>query len=229
MPEHVNVHLPHELEESHNGGHAGVSRRERNLEIVAALLLAITTLCVAWSGYQAAKWGGLQARRYTQASTARAFANRAQTQASQARLQDLLNFNRWLEAEVDGDTSLTNLYERRFRDEFRPAFDAWRAQGGALDPNIEIPTPLRMPQYVLAGEVKAEKLEALGDRRFEEGKNATESADEYVFATVFFAIVLFFSGVSLRFEWWKLRLFMVAAASAFLLWGIVQLLSLPVH
>src|SRR5215510_2773240 len=110
MPEHVHVHAPHELEE----GNESVSSHERRLEIVAALLLAVTTLAIAWSGYQAAKWSGLQARRYTQASTARAFANRAQTQASQARLQDLLNFNRWLEAEVAGNTSVANLYERRF-------------------------------------------------------------------------------------------------------------------
>ena len=225
MPEHVHVHVPHELEE----GHEHVSGRERNLEIVAALLLAVTTLCIAWSGYQAAKWSGLQARRYTQASAARSLANRSQTQASQARLQDLLNFNRWLEAKSDGNAPLADLYERRFRDEFRPAFDAWIAQGDPLTADLAVPTPLRMPQYVLAGEVKAEKLEALGDRRFAEGKDATETADKYVFATVFFAIVLFFSGVSLRFEWMRLRMIMVVAATLFLVWGIVQLFSLPVH
>ena len=94
---------------------------------------------------------------------------------------------------------------------------------------VRIPTPLRMPQYVLSGDVKAEKLEALGDRRFNEGKDATENADKYVFATVFFAVVLFFSGVSLRFEWFRLRVAMLATAAAFLLWGVVQLLGLPVH
>src|SRR4029077_3751076 len=132
MPEHVHVHAPHELSEP---GEA-TTTRERWFEIAAALLLSLATLGIAWSGYQAAKWSGLQARRFTQASTARAFANRAQTQASQSRLQDLLNFNRWLEAEVAGNTAVANLYERRFRDEFRPAFDAWRAQGDPLDPNI---------------------------------------------------------------------------------------------
>jgi hypothetical protein len=225
MPEHVHVHLPHELEE----GHDGVSGRERNLEIVAALLLAITTLCIAWSGYQAAKWSGLQAREYTQASTARAFANRAQTQGSQARLQDLLNFNRWLEASVEANTPLADLYERRFRDEFRPAFEAWRAQGDPLTGDLEVATPLRMPQYQLASEAKADGLELEADGHFEAGKEATENADKYVFATVFFAIVLFFSGVSLRFEWWRLRVVMVGGAAVFLAWGVVQLLSLPVH
>ena len=61
-------------------------------------MLSLATLGIAWSGYQAAKWSGLQARRYTQASTARSLANRAATLADQDRTQDLLNFNRWLEA-----------------------------------------------------------------------------------------------------------------------------------
>src|SRR5262245_2707505 len=229
MPEHVHVHLPHELEEGNHGGHAGVPGRERNMEIVAALLLAVTTPAIAWSGYQAAKWSGLRPGRYTQAGSARAFANRAQTQASQARLQDLLNFNRWLEAEVAGNTAVADLYERRFRDEFRPAFEAWRAQGDPLDPDIEIPTPLKMPEYVIASEKKADALNELGDVRFEQGKEATENADKYIFATVFFAVVLFFSGISLRFEWYKLRLIMLGVGAVFLLWGIVQVLSLPVH
>ena len=103
------------------------STRERWLEIAAALLLSLATLGIAWSGYQAAKWSGLQARRYTQASTARSFANRAADLATQDRTQDLLNFNRWLEVSTEGNTELANLYERRFRDEFRPAFERWLA------------------------------------------------------------------------------------------------------
>src|SRR5690242_9170931 len=79
MPEHVHVHVPHELGEP---GEA-TSNRERWLEIVAALMLSLATLGIAWSGYQAAKWSGLQAQRYTQASTARSFANRAATLGAQ--------------------------------------------------------------------------------------------------------------------------------------------------
>src|SRR6478609_11817022 len=121
MPEHVHVHAPHELSEP---GEA-TTTRERWFEIAAALLLSLATLVIAWSGYQATKWSGLQARRYTQASAARSFANRASTLAAQDRTQDLLNFNRWLEVTTDGNTELANLYQRRFRPEFLPAFDAW--------------------------------------------------------------------------------------------------------
>ncbi|MDQ1431045.1 MAG: hypothetical protein QOF40_1647, partial [Actinomycetota bacterium] len=117
MPEHVHVHVPHELGEP--GAHT--STRERVFEILAALLLSLATLGIAWSGYQAAKWSGIQARRYTQASTARSLANRSATLAAQDRTQDLLNFNRWLEVSTTGNTELADLYQRRFRAEFRPA------------------------------------------------------------------------------------------------------------
>jgi len=218
----VHVHAPHELEEP---GEA-TTNRERVLEILAALLLSLATLGIAWSGYQAAKWSGLQARRYTQASTARSFANQASTLAAQDRTQDLLNFNRWLEEYTTGDTDLANLYERRFRDEFRPAFDRWLA-ADPLHNQDAIPSPLLEKNYVLANMVKADKLERLGDLRFEQGKEATEHADDYVFVTVFFAVVLFFAGISLRFRWYPMRITIMVLGAALLLYGGVRLLSYP--
>jgi hypothetical protein len=222
MPEHVHVHAPHELEEP---GEA-TTNRERVLEILAALLLSLATLGIAWSGYQAAKWSGLQARRYTQASTARSFANQASTLAAQDRTQDLLNFNRWLEEYTTGDTDLANLYERRFRAEFRPAFDRWLA-ADPLQNHDAIASPLLEKNYVLANMVKADKLERLGDVRFEQGKEATEHADDYVFVTVFFAVVLFFAGISLRFRWYPMRVTIMVLGAALLLYGGVKLLSYP--
>jgi hypothetical protein len=222
MPEHVHVHAPHELAEPSEA----TSRSERVLEIMAALLLSLATLGIAWSGYQAAKWSGLQARRYTQASTARSLANQAATLASQDRTQDLLNFNRWLEVTTDGNTELANLYERRFRHEFRPAFERWLADDPLHNANA-VPSPLLEKNYVLANMVKADKLERLGDLRFEQGKAATEHADDYVFVTVFFAVVLFFAGISLRFQWYPMRVTIMVLGAALLVYGGAKLLTLP--
>ena len=222
MPEPVHVHAPHELGEVH----PTTSTRERWLEIAAALMLSLATLGIAWSGYQAAKWSGIQARRYTQASTARSFANQAATLAAQDRTQDLLNFNRWLEVTTDGNTELANLYERRFREEFRPAFEKWLSQDPLHNANA-IPSPLLEPNYKLANMEKADRLERVGDTRFEQGKQATENADDYVFVTVFFAIVLFFAGISLRFSWFPMRILIMGLGTAILVWATFRLLSLP--
>jgi hypothetical protein len=222
MPEHVHVHAPHELSESGEE----VSRRERVLELAAVLLLSLATVGIAWSGYQAARWGGLQARSYAQASTARALANRASTLGGQERIQDLLNFNRWLEESTSGGEQLADLYFRRFREEFRPAFDAWLAQDPLHNPSA-IPTPLRMPQYKLANFERADRLERLGDHRFEQGKEATEHADAYIFATVFFATVLFFAGISMRFAWAPMRITVLALGFLSFAYAAVRVLSLP--
>jgi hypothetical protein len=224
MPEHVHVHAPHELTEESEA----VSERERVLEFVAVLLLSISTVCIAWSGYQAAKWSGLQSRHYAQASTARALANRASTLGGQERIQDLLNFNRWLEVSTAGDEQLTPLYERRFRPEFRPAFEAWNAQDPINNPDA-IASPLLMPEYKLANFEKADRLEAVGDQRFEEAKEDTEHADSYIFSTVFFAAVLFFAGISMRFRWTPMRITVLGLSAVFLVYGIVHLAGLPVH
>jgi len=222
MPENVHVHAPHELAEP---GEA-TGRREKVLEIVAALLLSIATVGIAWSGYQAARWSGIQARRYTQASAARSLANRASTVAALQRTQDLLNFNRWLEVSTTGDAQLAALYERRFRPEFLPAFEAWVASDPVHNPKAES-SPLRVPEYKLAEQAKSNRYEAIADRRFEQGKHATEVADRYVFITVIFAVVLFFAGISLRFGWYPMRIVILGLGTGLLVWSAVRMFELP--
>jgi hypothetical protein len=222
MSDHVHIHAPEELTE--RSGH--LSGRERIYELIAAVLLSLATLGIAWSGYQAAKWSGLQSRRYAQASAARAQANRASTLAGQDRQQDLLNFNRWLEVDTDGNQTLADLYRRRFRSEFQPAFLAWLDQDPLHNINA-VASPLNMPQYKLANAEKADALERVGDLRFEQGKEATDHTDAYVLTTVFFASVLFFAGISIRFDWITVRVGVLVFAAAGLGYAAFRIFTLP--
>ncbi|MGH7358853.1 MAG: hypothetical protein ACRDWD_11585 [Acidimicrobiia bacterium] len=224
MPEPVHVHAPRELSETPE--HA--SRRERLLELAAAILMALATVAIAWSGYQAARWSGLQAQRDAEANAARAEANDARTLAAEQRLEDLTNFNRWLELSTEGNVVLASLYEARFRREFRPAFDAWLAEDPLLDPTAT-PSPLREDEYQLAANDEAERREDAAAESFDEGREATENGDHYVFTTVFLAAVLFFAGISLRFNWMPMRIAILVLAAVFFGAGLVQLFSLPVR
>jgi hypothetical protein len=201
-------------------------RRERVMEIVAVVLMSLSTVAIAWSGYQAARWSGLQAEAYAAASGDRSKANRAETIAEEERLQDLLNFNRWLEHTTQGDEDLADLYERQFRPEFVPAFEAWLELDPLDDPDA-IASPLNEPEYELAAEERSLELEQAADESFDEGKDATENADRYIFTTVFLAGVLFFAGVSMRFTWLPARTAVLVLAGIFLAIGLAQLLSLP--
>ena len=197
------------------------------MELVATLLLAIATLGIAWSGYQGARWNGEAAEQYSASNGARAHANRAATAGAQDRTQDLLNFNRWLEVSTDGNQQLADLYQRRFRPEFVPAFEAWMASDPVNNPNAES-SPLREPQYKVANLARADELDKQGDEHFDEGKEATQHTDSYVFTTVFFATVLFFAGISMRFVWQGMRVTVLVLGSIFLVYAIVQVARLPI-
>jgi hypothetical protein len=224
MSEHVHVHAPHELSESDGNS---TTRNERVMELVATLLLALATVGIAWSGYQGARWNGRQAREYAQANTARNLANRSATSGAQNRTQDLLNFNRWLEVTTEGDQQLADLYQRRFRPEFLPAFQAWLAEDPLNNPAAEA-SPLRVPQYHVAALEKADRLETAGTEHFEQGKEATENTDSYVLTTVFFATVLFFAGISMRFAWQPMRVTVLVLGSLSLAWAFVLVGRLPI-
>ena len=224
MSEHVHVHAPHEL------SHAERSERtnERVMEFAAALLLSIATIAVAWSGYQAARWSGLQSEHYTEASAARSLANREAIFESRQQTQDLLNFNRWLEATESGDTILAALYERRFRPEFAPAFEAWLAQDPLRNP-AAIASPLSMDEYRPDDLMRSNRLERRAHELFEAGREATENTDAYVFTTVFFAAMMFFAGMSLRFDWTAVRIGVLILAGLLMIYGLGRLASLPVY
>ena len=99
------------------------------IEIIEALILALVAVATAWSGYQAAKWAGMRAENYAQASRLRVTAEGLATLAGQERIYDSDTFNSWLAAKLDGKEEAAEFFERRFRDEYRPAFAAWIEHG----------------------------------------------------------------------------------------------------
>ena len=225
MAEHVHVHPPEELTEDPEEPH---NRQERLFELVAVFLMSIATVGIAWSGYQATAWAGVQAAKYAESNTEHERATRVGTLGGQERLEDIEDFNRWLEATVKGDTVLSALYERRFREEFRVAFVAWVAHD-PLNTDGAPPSPLFVDEYQPAHELEAARLEHTAEVHYRQGVEATENTDDYVFITVLLAAVLFFAGISLRFRWSKMRITVLALATVFLAFGLVEVLSLPAH
>ena len=65
-------------------------RWEPVAEVVATIVLAIATLATAWSGYQAARWGGVQSTSYSQAAALRTESVRTSNQAGQLAQIDIL-------------------------------------------------------------------------------------------------------------------------------------------
>ena len=108
-----------------------------------------------------------------------------------------------------------------------PAYRAWLAQRPFTNPHAA-PSPLFVPQYRLAGLDRATALDHKADDLYAEGTRAKTKDDDYILSTVFFAAVLFFSGVSLRLDWRPLRVAVLAMAGVMLLGGAIFVLTLPV-
>ncbi|MGH9252370.1 MAG: hypothetical protein ACRD0W_23055 [Acidimicrobiales bacterium] len=204
-----------------------VSGREKRFEIVATILLALTALATAWSGYQASLWDGIQSSNYTQASALRTQGSLKHTEANQFRLADLSVFENFIDATLDGDTELADFYRQRFRDEFEPAFAAWTALDPLTNPDAP-PSPLAMPEYRLADDQEAGDLTARAEAKFKEGEDANSISDTFTATTLFFAAALFFAAISERFSYPRARAALLGLAVVGLIGGTALMLTQPV-
>lgn len=204
------------------------TRIEPILEIVVAILLAIAAISTAWSGYQARLWAGTQSVFMGQAGARRTESVRATTQADQLTMLDMLMYNEWIKAYSAGQEDLQRFYERRFRAELRPAFDAWLATDPANNP--EAPTgPFVMPEYKVSKAEEAIALEEEAAALFQQGREANEISENYIQTTVFMALVLVFSGFAPRFKWLPVRITVVVIALLFLIFGLTNIAGLPIR
>jgi hypothetical protein len=160
------------------------------------------------------------------ASGLRVKSSQAATTAGQDRLFDSQVFSQWLNAYAAGNTQLAELYQRRFRPEFVPAFEAWLATDPLHNASAS-PGPLYMPQYVSAKSVLSDQLEQQADAAFDAGQDANEWSDEYVLNTVFLASALFLAGIAGRFSWRTARAAILAMAGIALGAGVINIIRLP--
>jgi hypothetical protein len=169
-------------------------RRER-VELLATILLALAAVATAWSSYQGARWRGEQAVETSKATAARIQSSEAATHAGQLTQVDIATFTQWVDADVAGNTELAEFYERRFRDEFRPAFTAWMATQPFTNPDAPL-TPFDMDEYRLADTEESTRLNRRAVDRSADAGAANQRADDYLLAVVLFAAALFFTAIS---------------------------------
>jgi hypothetical protein len=196
---------------------AGRSRSQvtaGRIEFLATVLMAIAAIMTAWAAFQSTKWSGEQADNYSRAATARTESVRATTLTNRQVAIDVEVFLQWLQAFRDDTDSgaiaplsgggsdyeptsgtLSGFLATRFRDEFRPAFDAWIATDPVTNPD-SAETPFQHIEYSLASEQESQRLAEEAEVYTLIARSANERGDNYVLLTVLFAIGLFFAGVS---------------------------------
>jgi hypothetical protein len=76
------------------------------IETLATVLLAVAAVATAWSGYQATRWNGEQAKASGTTNKIRIEAARAQGLAQAQTLVDVATFTQWVDAYAHEDRQL---------------------------------------------------------------------------------------------------------------------------
>lgn len=203
-------------------------RFEPLAEIVATAILALATLATAWSGYQSARWGGVQASSYSQAGALRTESTRVSTEYGQLVQIDIAIFINWINAYTDDDQAKLQFYRDRFRDEFKPAFKAWMDTDPFNNP-FAPRSPFVMPEYQLSQKAEAERLLEEAQATFAKGSDANQTSDNYLLNTVILAGVLFLGGIVTRFKAMSARWVIIVFSLIVLAYGLFNLIRYPIN
>ena len=225
MPEQMNVEVAHKLSERE---HAAREQRrwEQVIEILEVVVLALAAIATAWSGYQAAKGDGHQSVLYSDASVDRVQANTAATLGQQRLAADGAMFSAWLQARAANNPQLQTMLVLRFSPEYRTAFAAWLDTEPFTDPDAP-PGPGYLPEYHNPQMEQANQLNEKAATLEKAGTEARHTAEEYVRATVLFALVLFLVAVGQRFRLRGVRIATIAMAFGLFAYGIYDIVTLP--
>lgn len=200
---------------------------DERLEVVATVLLSLATVATAWSGYQASRWNGEQAKSFSRANAARVESTKAADLANAQTQIDVATFTQWVNAYALDQTELADFYFARFRPEFKPAVDAWVATRPRRNPDAPL-TPFAMPEYELASRAESERLQAEAEEQSATARENVQRATNYVLCVVLFAAVLFFAGISTKLDTPVLRRILLGFGFVLFVGTLIWLATFPV-
>jgi len=199
----------------------------RHIEVAATVLLSLAAVATAWSGYQATRWNGEQAKASGRTNAIRVEAARAQGLSEAQTQVDVATFVQWVDAYALEQTELADFYFKRFRAELRPAVDAWIATRPLQNADAPL-TPFAMPEYKLAAAAEAERLDAEAELSSATVARNIQRASNYILGVVLFSVSLFFAGLGTKLGDVRLRAFTLALGCIVFLAAFIWIATSPV-
>ncbi|HVJ96182.1 MAG TPA: hypothetical protein VNC41_05065 [Acidimicrobiia bacterium] len=208
---------------------APVEKKKHNLvEVFATVLLALAAVATAWSSYQANRWNGESVKAGARTTALRLDAARAQGLSEAEQQVDVATFIQWVDAYATDNQELQDFYAARFRDEFKPAFNAWIAMKPLQTPGAP-PTPFKMEEYRPASKADAARLDAEAAASAQRVQDNLQRSANYVLAVVLFAVALFFAGISVKLTAPRLRIILLSLGWLVFLSAVVWIATFPVE
>jgi hypothetical protein len=200
--------------------------KQKWVEPVTALLMALTTVGTAWCSYQSAAWTRQSNRLMNEFNALERRAGLLSVQGMQQATIHTAMFMELLAAKQAGNEQLANFYVERFPRDVRKAYDAWLAQKPFENPNAD-PHPFVPSLYEPRGTREAADATAKAAISQQEARKAGNISGQYLANTVLFATVLFFASASGKFEQQRVRSLAFAFAVAVFVFALVRTAMLP--
>jgi hypothetical protein len=201
--------------------------KQRWVEPVTAVLMALATLSTAWCSYQSAAWTRKSNGLMNEFNTLERRAGVLSLQGMQQATIHTAMFMEVLAAKQAGNEELTNFYVQRFPPGARKAYDAWLAQSPFENPNAD-PHPFVPNLYEPPGTREAADATAKAAISQQEARTAGSVSGQYLANTVLFAAVLFFASASGKFEQRRVRIVAFSFAFAVFIFAVVRTAMLPI-
>ena len=206
-------------------------KRKQRFELYESIVLSIAIIGTAWSAYEASRWNGIQTFRLAEAGMASRAALEKHLFTEQQFTLDATAVMHIVDALIEGKSNIVDFYVKRIRPELRAPVGAWLALRPLENPNTPA-NPLVMAQYTdgVLGPARAEvrKLQADADRQIALAQEANQRSNRYVLFTVLLASVLFFTGISGKFDPGRTRTILLILAAIVLLVVAGLLITAPV-
>ena len=207
-------------------------RREKILEIVRAVLLAITTLLTAWATWIGSLHTGLQETHFTESNNTMSSAIALYTDATQMVIVDaqiwasIQSYSFDEKAAIDaGDNVRAQAARAKIEalqsvcsPELKAAID-WALQTGK--------TPFEKEDYANSYYKEAKDLITKAQDILNTGKQDNLNSDRYGLVSVVYALVLFLLGISGTFKHSPNRIGIMVTAIVLLVAGMVLMFSIP--
>jgi hypothetical protein len=197
------------------------------VELFGTILMALAAVATAWSSYQATRWNGEQAKAASATNGIRVDAARAAGLAEAQTEVDVATFIQWVDATSKNDTRLAEFFEQRFREEFKPAFQAWIATDPLTNSDAP-PTPFAMDEYQLAAEAEADRLDAAEEVSAAAVRRNIQRASNYVLGVVLYSVVLFFAGMSIKVANPRLQRWLIGFGAGLFVVAVMWIATFPV-
>lgn len=204
-----------------------ISNWDYRTNMLAVLLMAVSTLSSSWSAYQSSLWNGVQIFRLNAAAALSREAEAKTTLAGQQRALDAALVVEFSRDFYEGRRDLVKFFMERMRPELRQAVEAWLATQPGKNPNAPS-TPFAMPQYRLKLDDQVLELEAKSGAIYDEARKANRTSDTYTLIGVIYTSALFLSGLVSGFDQKQVRRILLALSFSMLIVALAIMVRQPV-